>query len=176
MDNLLTASNGETFAFKKGITDHEIDQLIEYAKTDETVRNFTSDPKRFASRESFDNWRKDGTVFYTLTDKENNLAGIIWLEELPLPEFEPQKNNQINNIDPNNYHITFAIRTYGSARGKSLSTPFTQKAFQDSGVKNVWLSTSPDNIPGISSYKKSGFIELGMRKDEQKLIMILPKI
>ena len=171
MNNTITSSTGKTFTLKKGINDQEIDQLIQYAQSDETVRQFTSDASRFASRISFDEWRKEGTVFYTLNDAEGNLAGIIWFEPLPIPEFNLQENAPI--INSNEYQITFAIRTYGSARGKGLSSPFTQKALEDFERKGVWLATSADNYPAINSYKKSGFVELGMRKDGQKLIMVL---
>ena len=181
MDDKLISSTGETFTFKKGITDKQIDQLIHYAQTDQTVQNFTSDAKRFASHQSFEAWKKADTIFYTLTDKEDNLAGIIWFEELALPEYEPSSDTTNYKLQPTNYHTTFAIRTYANARGKGLSSVFTQKALTDflkaksyplKANSGVWLATSPDNYPAINSYKKSGFVELGMRKDGQKLIMI----
>lgn len=169
MDNALTANSGQKFFFNQGITDKQIDQLVSYAQTDETVKKYTSDAKRFASKESFDAWRKDSTRFYTLTDVEDNLMGIIWLEDLPLPEVQIQTSNP-----PQNFKITFAIRLYGKARGQGLSAPFTQKALRDFNGQGIWLATSVDNLPAISSYKKSGFTELGIRSDGQKLLMILP--
>lgn len=174
----MTTPLGDKFFFKKGITDAQIDQLIEYSRTDEGVKNFTSDPKRFASRESFDAWRKPGAQFYTLVDEENTLMGIIWLEELELPEFEIPKNIEVNALDPNDYDTTFAIRLYGKARGQGLSSEFTSLALEDFQLNfpeaEIWLATSPDNLPAINSYKKSGFTELGMRGDGQKLLMVLP--
>jgi RimJ/RimL family protein N-acetyltransferase len=178
MNDQLTTPNGEALFFHKGITDGQIDQLIHYAQTDDGVKNFTSDPKRFASRETFNAWRKPEAVFYTLVDEENRLMGIIWLEELELPEFELPKNIEVSAIDPNDYHTTFAIRLYGKARGQGLSSPFTKLALDDYKLNHpeddIWLATSPDNIAAINSYKKSGFVELGMRQDGQKLLMILP--
>ncbi len=178
MNDQLTSPNGETFFFKKGITDGQIDQLIQYAQTDEGVKQFTSDPKRFASRDSFNNWRKPNAVFYTLVDEDNHLMGIIWLEELELPEFEIPKNIEINAIDPNDYHTTFAIRLYDKARGQGLSSPFTKVALEDYKLhhpdEDIWLATSPDNTAAINSYKKSGFVELGLRQDGQKLLMVMP--
>lgn len=174
----LTSASGEIFFFKKGITDNQIDQLIEYARTDEGVKNFTSDPKRFASKEAFEAWKKPDAEFYTLVDKDNTLMGIIWFEGLELPEFKVPKNIEVNAIDPNDYNTTFAIRLYGKARGQGLSTSFTQKALEDFKLNfpdsEIWLATSIDNEPAINSYKKSGFTPLGMRQDGQKLLMILP--
>lgn len=174
----LRSANGDTFFFKKGITESQIEQLIRYAQTDEGVRHFTSDATRFASREAFNLWKKPNAQFYTLVDDENTLNGIIWFEELQLPEFDIPQHIEVNAIDPNDYDTTFAIRLYGKARGQGLSSQFTQKAIEDFQLifpnAKVWLATSPDNIPAISSYKKSGFTELGMRKDGQKLLMILP--
>lgn len=174
----LRSTDGDTFFFKKGITDSQIDQLIQYAQTDEGVKNFTSDPKRFANKESFNAWKKPDAQFYTLVDEDNTLMGIIWFEGMELPEFKLPKNIEVSAIDPNDYDTTFAIRLYGRARGQGLSTPFTQKALDDFKLNfpeaDIWLATSADNLPAISSYKKSGFIELGMRKDGQKLLMILP--
>jgi RimJ/RimL family protein N-acetyltransferase len=178
MSDELTTSSGDTFFFKKGITEAQIDQLIEYAQTDQGVKKFTSDPKRFASRDSFNAWKRQNTQFYTLVDEGNNLMGIIWLEDLDLPDFETPKNIEVNAVDPNDYNTTFAIRLYGKARGQGLSAPFTLKALDDFKLNfpeaDIWLATSADNLPAISSYKKSGFTELGMRKDGQKLLMILP--
>lgn len=174
----ITSTNGEIFFFKKGITESQIEELIGYAQTDEEVKRFTSDATRFASRDSFNNWRKPNAVFYTLVDEDNHLMGIIWLEELELPEFKLPENIDINSIDLNDYHTTFAIRLYDKARGQGLSSKFTQLALEDYKLQHpdadIWLATSPDNQPAINSYKKSGFIELGMRQDGQKLLMILP--
>jgi RimJ/RimL family protein N-acetyltransferase len=177
MDNELKTSTGETFFFKKGITDTQIDQLIEYAQNDETVKNFTSDAKRFASRETFNAWRKPDAQFYTLTDEGDNLMGIIWFEELELPEFIPTNPSTTHHLPTTKFHTTFAIRTYGKARGKGLSVPFTLKALTDLRSKiqdsGIWLATSPDNLPAVTAYKHVGFIEIGMRKDGEKIIMIL---
>lgn len=174
----ITSTNGEIFFFKKGITESQIEELIRYAQTDEGVKHFTSDATRFANRDSFNNWRKPNAVFYTLVDEDNRLMGIIWLEELELPEFKLPENIDINSIDPNDYHTTFAIRLYDKARGQGLSSKFTQLALEDFKLQHpdadIWLATSRDNTPAINSYKKSGFIELGMRQDGQKLLMILP--
>lgn len=163
----------QTLFVKKGISESQIDQLIHFANTDPIVQKFTSDARRFKDRESFNQWKKPHTHFYTLTDTDNNLMGLIWFESLPLPEYTPGEEHI--NVDPQDYTVTFAIRLYEKARGKGLSVQFTQAALLDFRTDDIgiWLATSPDNTPAIRSYENAGFRKIGLRTDGQKMIMIL---
>ncbi len=162
----------EDYKIKKGITDKQISQLINYAATDEGLK-YTSDPKRFKNRESFDEFSKEILSYYTLVDDEDNLLGIIWFHDLDL---------YLNRESPSEYGISFAIRLYGKARGKGLALPFTEEVmadFKDSEEykkhphPKFWLSVSPENEPAVALYRKLGFEDLEISKEYNKLLMTL---
>lgn len=157
---------------KKGLTDKQISQLINYAATDEGLK-YTSDPKRFKTRESFDEFSKEILSYYTLSDDEENLLGIIWFHDLDL---------YLDKENPSEYGISFAIRLYGEARGKGLALPFTEEVMADFKEseeykahphKKIWLSVSPENEPAVKLYRKLGFKDLEINKEFNKLLMVL---
>lgn len=142
---------GQDVFVQQGILDFHIDQLIQYSLTDPEIKKYTSDPKRFASIESFSQWQRQGRIIYTLIDQQQNLLGIIWFGQKDPP------------IDiPANF--TFAIRIYGNARGQGLSQEFMKIAFNDlqknqteTHITGFWLETDQNNLPAIHSYQKFGF-------------------
>lgn len=165
-------SNVAPYIIKKGLSDKQIDQLINYAATDDGLK-YTSDPKRFKNRESFDEFSKEILAYYTLTDDQDNLLGIIWFQDLDL---------YLNRENPSEYGITFAIRLYGEARGKGLAQPFTEevmadfensKEYKSHPHKKIWLSVSPENEPAVALYRKLGFKDLEVNEEYNKLLMIL---
>lgn len=160
------------YLVKKGLSEKQIDQLINYAATDEGLK-YTSDPKRFKDRESFEEFSKEILSYYTLVDSEDNLLGIIWFHDLDL---------YLNRENPSAYGISFAIRLYGEARGKGLALPFTEEVMADfkesEEYKNhphpkIWLSVSPENESAVALYKKLGFKDLETNKKYNKLLMVL---
>lgn len=153
----------------QGITEKQIEQLINFANTDPEVKKFTSDSNRFRDREAFDKWRKKDRVVYTLTDKSGDLLGILWFGKKSLPIGFSEK------FDPKDYTITFAIRTYGDARGKGLAKPFMRQVFNHFSPKQgVWLETSIDNKPALVVYERFGFKQVTDPDEEGKILMVLP--
>src|SRR5687767_4102102 len=149
---------------KKGISESQINQLINYSNTDPEIEKYTRDKsERFSSRETYIKWREKKRTIYTLTDSEENLLGIIWLGAKEKPEWP-----FISGIKPNKYPFTLSIRLYSKARGKGLAIPFTQKVlelfkksdeYKNSPQKGIWIEVSTTNERGIKLYEKLGFIK-----------------
>ena len=146
----------------------QIDQLVEYSKTDPEVIKFTSDPKRFKDSETAKKWLKNVSV-YTLTDGKN-LMGIAWFHILPIPE-----RKFTIKLNPNDFSLTYAIRIYGEARGKGLGVKFMKDAFDDYKPKNLWGQISSENIPSIKLAEKFGFKKVSEPDQRGKIIMVLHK-
>ncbi|HLC88100.1 MAG TPA: GNAT family protein [Patescibacteria group bacterium] len=162
----------QEYKIKKGLSEKQIDQLIEFAANDEGLK-YTSDPKRFKSHESFDEFSKEILAYYTLTNETDDLLGIIWFHDLDL---------YLNREKPSEYGISFAIRLYGEARGKGLALPFTEEVMADFKEteeyknhphKKIWLSVSPENEAAVKLYRKLGFKDLEINKEYHKLLMTL---
>lgn len=176
---LIDNDSSETLTIYKGIRDKQIEHLIHHSNTDSEVICQTSDPKRFKNKETYSEWRKKGRTIYILTDDKDNLLGVIWLGEEKLPE-EFEFHSPANS---NNYGITFTIRLYQRARGKHLSRPLTKlvldhyKNTEEYNIipnKGIWLETSANNIPAVTSYTKFGFKQFTKPHGERKrIIMVL---
>lgn len=145
------------FEIKKGILDKQIDQLIEYSLTDESVGKFTSDRERFKNRQAFEKWQQKGREIFTLNNKNNDLVGIVWtgLKE--------------KQIDSKKYNKTLAIRIYGEARGKGLALGFMKNCIKEKGY---WLETSDNNLAAKALYSKFGFKEVSDVDENGKIIMV----
>ncbi len=165
-------TNTSPYTIKKGLSEKQISQLIEYAATDEGLK-FTSDPKRFKDKESFDEFSKEIMAYYALTSEDDDLLGIIWFHDLDL---------YLNKENPSEYGISFAIRLYAEARGKGLAQPFTEEVMEDFKEskeykshphKKIWLSVSPENEPAVKLYHKLGFKDLNIDEEHHKLLMTL---
>lgn len=129
------------------ITDTQIDQLIQCTKSDPHIHQHTHDQMRFASRESFEDWRKKRRDVFVLTNSSGDLLGLIWFSKKTIPD-------QIASED---FDTTFAIRLYEKARGQRLSYFFMKHAFEKRGVSKVWLSVKKANHIAINLYTKFGF-------------------
>lgn len=178
--NNIQAKNGEKFLVYAGIAPCEVDELISYANSDETVARHTSDRKRFADREAYAKWLKKERTIYTLSSDQNrdNLVGIIWFGD----EMLPQPYNSLPELQPVVADTTFAIRTYDSARGRGLAVPFMRVCFGDffdikalvgAPKPRIWLETSNDNVPAIKSYCDFGFRQISKPDTHGKILMAL---
>lgn len=132
---------------KNGLSNRNIEELITYANSDEKVKKFTSDEKRFKDKESFEKWLKKGRKIYCLVNENDDLMGISW-------------------FGPEGEGFTLALRMYGQARGKGLGYWFLKETMDDfmkseeyQKVENQewWLETSKENVAAIKIYEKLGF-------------------
>jgi len=160
-----------------GITDHLVTQLINYSNNDESVVKNTSDKKRFKDQSTYNEWLKKGRKIFTLTDKEQNLLGIMWYGK----EEMPREAKYIEGIDTSQYNYTFAIRLYGRARGQRLAGKFMKATFdifmKSSPVdfRGLWLETSADNTVAVKAYKSSRFKEASTPSEGNRILMVRPR-
>jgi len=163
-----------------GITPKQARQLLNFSKNDSQIIRHTSDKKRFKNIKSFEKWSSKDRTIYTLVDKNGDLSGLIWFGKKSIPAKKFTKD-----VESKDYGFTFAIRTYGMARGKGYAVGFMKKAYKlftsstpykMAKDKGVWLVTSYDNIPAIKIYKKFGFVDATRPDKKAKLIMILPSL
>ncbi len=162
------------YKFKKGITGPQINQLLDFTKSDPEVAKFTADLTRFKDKVSAKKFLTECPKVITLIGPNGNLFGIFWFDKKPLPEVEPRSTIKVNyfyDIDPKKYQLTFGIRIYGQARGQGLSQHFLTESFK--GInEGVWLSTSFDNAPAVKSYIKFGFKQVSDTGTTGKIIMV----
>lgn len=159
----------------QGITDMQVAQLINFTNTDALVRRNTSDEKRFKDIETYDRWKSKGRTVYTLADEGQNLLGIIWLGNEPLPE-----KSFLFPLNSSDYATTLAMRIYGYVRGKGIAKAFlipTLRHFicQGEGNKSssgIWIETSVDNTPVLRSFSSVGFTQATEQDERKKIIMV----
>lgn len=172
----VETTSGLTFDFKQGVAEEQISQLITFASKDPEIIRWTSDPKRFANYKAYEKWLKKERVIYTLADQEGNLQGIIWFGEERLPEKE-----YIREINPSDYGITFAIRTYGEARGKGIAKVFMNKAlkkflhserYKETTANGIWLETSVENRSAVGLYEKGGWSQISNPDENKRILMV----
>lgn len=142
------------------ITEAQIEELIHHSTNDQEVINKTSDATRFKDRLAFDAWFQKSPSLYVLTDKTNNLLGLVWVQKMLNPLIEDE------------FDTTAAIRLYGEARGKGLSFWFLDEALKRYGDSNYWFRTSSDNVPAVKTYEKLGFRVASSPDNENKIILI----
>jgi ribosomal protein S18 acetylase RimI-like enzyme len=159
---------------KKGLTESLIAQLISFATTDPALQS-TSDPKRFKDRDAFNEWLQKKREVYVLTNESDELLGIIWFGAKELPE-----KAEIQNVYRQSHGITFSIRIFAKARGQHLAKPFSQAVFAhyrnsssyiDLNNNGIWLETDSDNAPALHLYKQLGFEQIGINKENNRLLM-----
>ena len=129
----------------KGITKHQIVQLLAYTKKDKLIKTFTHDVDRFKSKRTFTSWRNRRKIIYTLIDRKGKLLGIIWFDK---KQFK-------------NYKYTFAIRVYPPVRGKKIARHFLATAYGNFKIRrknpNLWLRTVKENAKALKLYRHFGF-------------------
>ncbi len=142
------------------ITDSQIDELIYHSTNDQQVIIKTSDPTRFKDRQAFNDWLQNKPSLYVLTDATSKLLGFAWVQKLSNPLIQSE------------FDTTAAIRLYGDARGKGLSSWFLDEALTNYGEANYWLRTSSDNVSAIKTYERLGFEIVSSPDKENKMILV----
>ncbi len=153
----------------KGITDGQIEQLIDYSLNDPVIlRHTPNDAVRFGSKEKYKQWKEKGRITYVLTNDAEDLLGIVWF-------------GVRTHVKLSHHGITLGIRLYGDARGRGYSLLFLRETiclYRQSNefravpenIRGIWLETGIDNIHAHTLYTSYGFKEV--ERDDKRILMV----
>lgn len=157
----ISGKSSQKYILSLGITDDQLQKVVNYGQNDPLIIAQTSDQKRFSSLTRAYEWiEKEEKIFFTLSPENDSeqLSGIVWFAKSPLP-------TPYNTVTNSAESWTFGIRLYESSRGNKLSFPFMKETFKKfwelHPKQSVWLSTRKTNFIAQKIYKKFGFTKLG---------------
>lgn len=128
---------------------------------DVRLREMTHDLSRFSSSGRLAHWQA-GRDLVCLQDGAGSLLGIIWVARKAMPTREDYVDPAL--VRRRGPRLTWAIRTYGSARGHGLAQAFSEHALdrllhgRPEG-RSLWYETKAANAAARSLGLSLGFIE-----------------
>ena len=131
-----------------GLTDHQVQQLVEYSNTDQTIKKYSSDQNRFKNRATYDRWFAQDKSIYSMQNEQNKLLGLVWFGPSKFPQVKLKA--EYAHLPTTHYQLTFALRVYNQARGHGLAKKLTavtltiflnSKTYQQTKNNGIWLET-----------------------------------
>jgi GNAT superfamily N-acetyltransferase len=121
----------------------------------------TRDLDRFSSSGQLERWRP-GRNLVCLQDAAGSLLGVVWVAEKPLPSRDDYFDPEL--IRCRGPRLTFAVRTYGPARGHGLARSFCEYALgrlmrDRADPYSLWYQTKAANAAARRLCKSLGFFE-----------------
>jgi GNAT superfamily N-acetyltransferase len=146
-----------------GLSEDLVESLIERTldPADVRLREMTRDLSRFSSGGQLAEWRP-GHDLVCLKDAAGELVGVIWVVRKEMPArsdyFDPQL---IRERGP---RLTWAIRTYGAARGHGIAYAFSEYALERllrdrPEGRSLWYQTKAENSAARALGQRLGFFE-----------------
>ncbi len=158
---------------KGDLTLPQIQQLVNFSTTDPVIRMYGPSEHQFDSVKNYQEWlHQEPRSIYALIDDTKNLYGIIWFENLRLPE----GINYSVEFNHEEYTTTIAQAMYGKARGKGLAFPFVTIAIEDylkANRVNLWISTRADNLVDLAMLRSIGIMQVVIEPDDKKLVYFI---
>jgi hypothetical protein len=156
--------NERGLTIMSGLTTNIADQLVECSK-DPLIQFCKNDAaKRFASRDSVEEWLQKNRMPLPLVRTAGSgafeLAGFGWMGPGAPSDGEPEITGA---------SITFAVRLYEAARGAGNALPYTRGIVVAHqllhGVGGEWLEAWGDNVAALRPYQQAGFVEVARVPD-----------
>jgi len=169
----------------KGLPSNLVTKLLDYSKNDEIIKQNTSDAKRFATLEAFNEWLKKDRDIYTITDKKKEkLMGILWFGFRPLLKEKIKVDDIYSYLKLDNFCITVSYRLYKDLRGKRMFTKIFKEAFnhfkqsktykelENKNQNDFWLETNSDNTNSLMAMQKLGFKIIGKNHENGRVFLV----
>lgn len=154
---------GHTGLWCCGLNETLVESLIERTldPDDIRLREMTRDLSRFSSSGQLAKWRP-GRDLVCLRDAVGSLLGVIWVARKEMPKrddyFDPDLVRKRGPL------TTWAIRTYGPARGHHVAQAFSEYALERllrerPEGRSLWYQTKAANTAARALGKSMGFFE-----------------
>ena len=160
-----TELNERGLSMEYGWSEKLARELVECSRQQHIIDNTPKDAgERFADFDAAMKWYESGNRFiYSLWDREDKLAGIIWYGVRPREDLGAAN--------------TFAIRLYKQSQGTGASLPFMQAAHHDFEQRvddsSVWLETYSTNERALRLYESFGYQKVS--EENRRVTMVLGK-
>lgn len=128
---------------------------------DVRLREMTRDLSRFSSSGQLAKWRP-GRDLVCLQDAAGSLLGVIWVARKMMPERDDYFDPEL--VRKRGPRLTWAIRTYGLARGNHVAQAFSEYALERllrerPEGRSLWYQTKAANTAARALGKSMGFFE-----------------
>lgn len=162
-----------------GLTNHQIQQLIQYSNTDQAIKKYSSDQDRFKNRAAYNHWFAQGKSIYSMQNEQNKLLGLVWFGSSSLPRIKLKAT--YSHLPTGHYQLTFALRVYDQARGRGLAKKLTamsltiylnSEIYRQMEPNGIWLETFKHNLAAVKTYSPF-FKQISLPDKEGKIVMIL---
>ncbi len=130
----------------RALIEKDIEGIMEWINDNEINRFFSFDPKKITvekEKEFIKNSQTDTTIHLCIADENDDYLGTISLK----------------NIDANSaeYSIVTRRKAFGKGIGFNATISILDKAFNELGLKKVYLNVLENNIRAKKLYKRVGF-------------------
>ncbi len=144
----------------EGLAEALIERTLD--PSDVRLREMTRDLSRFSSTERLAKWRA-GRDLVCLRDEARVLLGVIWVARKAMPRRDDYLHPAL--VRRRGPRTTWAIRTYGAARGYGVADVFSEYAL-DKLLRNrregrsLWYETKAENRAARALGARLGFFEV----------------
>lgn len=164
---------GERYKVVAGLSGAHVDELCTKSRdtNDLDLFRFTQDVERFSSHEAYVSWYEKERYVWALIGDAGDIAALAWVGKKEIPN-----DAGIVRHEKDTLWVTGGFRSYRPYRGIGIMTPFMEAVLQE--ARNLfpgsvlWVETNVDNSAGRRVFEKVGFLPIGVREKNGRLLMV----